>query len=312
MVAGLVRLNRQYEAEESILEKDAGTAAEAPTMNRHVVIVLIDALDMAAARAIQYARSLTPDELIAVHFDLDPIRTRDLTEAWPRLGFSRLALDVIDCPDRRLERSCAELVARQLLDGDTEVSVLLPRREYSRFWHRLVHDRTADSIAKTLAMLPHCNTTIVPFHIENLATDLPELVLAEVAAGGEIDAPAKAAKVAKAAKKKAKPPVGIDLSGFELPADRVPIAELSFRQRAKVAGKVYSMRVQPWSGVAALELNLIDDTGALTVVFFGRRHLAGVTAGTRLLIEGVVSEHKGSMAVLNPAYEIQFDPHAAH
>jgi amino acid transporter len=309
-VVPLFRLNRQYEAEESILEKDAGTAAEAPTMNRHVVIVLIDALDMAAARAIQYARSLTPDELIAVHFDLDPIRTRDLTEAWPRLGFSRLALDVIDCPDRRLERSCAELVARQLLDGDTEVSVLLPRREYSRFWHRLVHDRTADSIAKTLAMLPHCNTTIVPFHIENLATDLPELVLAEVAAGGEIDAPAKAAKVAKAAKKKAKPPVGIDLSGFELPADRVPIAELSFRQRAKVAGKVYSMRVQPWSGVAALELTIIDDTGALLIVFFGRRSLSGVSTGSKLIIEGMVGEHRGTMAMLNPVYEIQMDPHA--
>jgi len=72
------------------------------------------------------------------------------------------------------------------------------------------------------------------------------------------------------------------------------------------------MRVQPWSGVAALELNLIDDTGALTVVFFGRRHLAGVNAGTAIAVEGVIGEHRGTMAMLNPAYEIQFDPHAAH
>src|SRR5205809_5068453 len=42
--------------------------------------------DMAAARAIQYARALAPDELRAVHFDLDPVRTQDLTEAWRRLG----------------------------------------------------------------------------------------------------------------------------------------------------------------------------------------------------------------------------------
>jgi len=306
-VVPLFRLNRQYETEESILEKDAPTAAEAPTMHRHVVIVMIDALDMAAARAIQYARSLTPDELIAVHFNLDPIRTADLTEAWPRLGFSRLALDVIDCPDRRLERAAAEVVARHLLDGDTEVSVLLPRREYTRFWHRLVHDRTADSIAKTLAMLPHCNTTIVPFHIENLATDLPELVLADVA--NDASSITNGAKAAKAAKKKAKPPTGIDLD-FPVPADRTTIAELGFRQRATVAGKVYAMRVQPWSGVAALELTVVDETGALLIVFFGRRNLSGVSTGTRLVIEGMVGEHRGTMAMLNPIYEIQPDPHA--
>ena len=70
--------------------------------------------------------------------------------------------------------------------------------------------------------------------------------------------------------------------------------------------------VQPWSGVAALELTIIDDTGALTVVFFGRRHLAGVTTGTRIVVDGVGAERRGSMAMLNPAYEIQFDAHGAH
>jgi hypothetical protein len=42
------------------------------------------------------------------------------------------------------------------------VSVLLPRREWRKFWHRFLHDRTADSIAETLWLLPHCNVTIVP------------------------------------------------------------------------------------------------------------------------------------------------------
>ena len=88
-------------------------AAEAPILRRHVVLVLVDALDMAAARAIQYARTLTPDELRAVHFDLDPIRDRRprrrvaRARAWPRCR-----LDVIDCPDRRLTRAAAEVVAR--------------------------------------------------------------------------------------------------------------------------------------------------------------------------------------------------------
>ena len=37
-------------------------------LNRHVVVVLVDRLDMATARALQYARTLHPDELRAVHF----------------------------------------------------------------------------------------------------------------------------------------------------------------------------------------------------------------------------------------------------
>jgi RecG-like helicase len=60
------------------------------------------------------------------------------------------------------------------------------------------------------------------------------------------------------------------------------------------------MRVQPWSGVAALELIVIDDTGALTVVFFGRRHLSGVATGTKLIVDGMVGEHHGTVAMLKP------------
>ena len=67
-----------------------------------MVLVLVDKLDVAAARAIQYARTLTPDELRAVHFDLDPLSTEELATAWRSSGFSRLPLDIVECPDRRM------------------------------------------------------------------------------------------------------------------------------------------------------------------------------------------------------------------
>ena len=252
------------------------------------MIVLLDTLDMAAARAIQYARALTPDELTAVHFDLDPVRTKDLTEAWVRLGFTRLALDIVDCPDRRIDRAAAEVVARELLDRRTEVTVLIPRLDFSKLWHRLMHDRTADELVETLSELPHCNVTIVPYH------------LARSGAAPQIVEPAPAAGNGKGRKGKVK----AALTGIAMPGDRVPIAGLGPRQRARIVGKVYSMRVQPWSGVASLELTLVDESGALTVVFFGRRQLAGVSTGTALTVEGLVGEHHGRMAILNPAYQI--------
>ena len=62
-------------------------------------------------------------------------------------------------------RAAAEVVATALADGETEVSVLVPRRQYTHFWHRFLHDRTADSIAQALSTFPHCNVTIVPYHL---------------------------------------------------------------------------------------------------------------------------------------------------
>ena len=60
-VLALLLLHRQYVQEDKQLEEDASLACEVPVLRRHAVIVLIDRLDLATARAVQYARTLTPD-----------------------------------------------------------------------------------------------------------------------------------------------------------------------------------------------------------------------------------------------------------
>jgi hypothetical protein len=170
MVALLVRLNKQYEAEAEELKHDAKDAAEAKVLRRHVVLVLVDDLDRAAARAIQYARTLHPDELKAVHIAVDLYRAELLAEEWRSLGLTRLPLELVDCPDRRLTHSVLEVVAESLADGDTEVSVLVPRLEHRRWWHRLLHDRTANAITDAVGRLAHANVTIVPYHLGAHAT----------------------------------------------------------------------------------------------------------------------------------------------
>ncbi len=161
----IMRLHRQYEQEEAELVHDARVAATAPILRRHVVLVLVDRLDRSAARAIQYARTLAPDELRAVHIASDLAAAEALADEWARLGLSRLPLELVDCPDRRLSQSLVEVVSEALVGGDTEVSVLLPRRCYRRTWHRLLHDRTADRLAGAIAGLPHANVTFVPYHL---------------------------------------------------------------------------------------------------------------------------------------------------
>ena len=158
----LLRLNRQYEHEAKLLEHDVPAAATAPILRRHVVLVFVDRLDMASARAIQYARTLTPDELRAVHFAVDEEAAAELAEEWARTGLHRVSLEIVDCPDRRLIRAAIECVVRELSDGETEVSVLLPDRKYRGIWHRILHDKTADSLLEQLSRLPHCQRHVGP------------------------------------------------------------------------------------------------------------------------------------------------------
>ena len=52
----------------------------------------------------------------------------------------------------------------------------------------------------------------------------------------------------------------------------------------------------------------MDDTGSINVVFLGRKQIAGIKPGARLIVESVVGVHRGRLALLSPTYEILADP----
>lgn len=82
------------------------------------------------------------------------------------------------------------------------------------------------------------------------------------------------------------------------------IGDVVWRQRATVAGRVRSLRVQPWGEAPTLECTVVDHTGGLAVVFLGRREVAGIRPGTRLVATGIIGAHHGRLAMLNPVYEL--------
>ncbi|HKY67007.1 MAG TPA: amino acid permease [Acidimicrobiales bacterium] len=282
----LLRLNGQYERERVALQTDVPAAATAPILRRHVVLVFVDRLDLAAARAIQYARTLTPDELRAVHFVVDDEAGERLADEWRRLGLSRVRLELVACPDRRLTHAAVELVALELSDGETEVSVLLPDRKYNGLWHRILHDRTAESILTEVSKLPHANVTTVPFHFDAWLSD--ETI--------EIVPPAVRGKLTTKAKPATDRPPVHDIDTI------TPIGDVRWRDLVRVKGSVRSMRVAPQRDVPTLECVVDDGTGTLLAVFLGRRELAGVKVGSRLEVVGTAGVHQNRLAILNPSY----------
>jgi hypothetical protein len=83
-----------------------------------------------------------------------------------------------------------------------------------------------------------------------------------------------------------------------------PIRDLHWRTEGAVRGRIRSVRVQPWSGVASLECTVMDDTGGVLVVFLGRRKVAGIELGRELVVRGMVGESRGYLAMLNPEIEL--------
>ncbi|MDA8061900.1 MAG: amino acid permease [Actinomycetota bacterium] len=276
LVYSFIRINRRYRREEEVMQLGAGRVTEAPPLRRHVAVLLVDQLDLATAHAIRYVRSLGPDTVKVVHFRIDPARTHLLEESWRQAGL-KVPLEVLDCPDRRLGRATLDLI-QPYLDGNTHVTVLLPRRDFGGLASRLLHDRTADRIAVVLSEVPNVSATIVPFQLSEARL-------------------ARAKKSEERRSRPTRPTPPADLPGCQ------PIAGLEYRRRARVAGVVRSVEIQPRDGVQVLNCTLEDETGGINLIF-SRGRVEGVEPSARLTAEGMVGEYEGALAIRNPTIEL--------
>ncbi|GEA85201.1 MAG: OB-fold nucleic acid binding domain-containing protein [Cellulomonas sp.] len=80
------------------------------------------------------------------------------------------------------------------------------------------------------------------------------------------------------------------------------------RKRVKVSGVLRSVTFRPREGVPALEAELYDGSGSLSLVWLGRREIAGIVPGRRLTADGMVCLIEGRRTIFNPRYELRPRP----
>jgi len=299
----LLRLNQQYRDEARSLDLVTNAmgehGAKMPNYPRHVVLVLVDRLDLAVVRALRYAGSLRPTELRAVHISLDSQRADELQRSWIDRGLGeKVPLEIVECPDRRLIRAVAETALGAVIGDRAEVTVLLPRRTFRRVSQRILHDRTADRIAAAMAKLPHVSATIVPFD-----TTLDERQEQELER-----------QRAKAQQRAALTDESREFDDAEAAPDPVelphpdengvtPIASVTWKQRVTIEGRIKIVQVGTAAG-KSLEAQVFDDTGGIRLLFFGRTRIPGIEPGSLVRVTGTVGEYKGHLALANPRYEL--------
>jgi amino acid transporter len=299
MYFGLLRLHRQYAAEDEAFESSRERSTSAPARLSRV-IVFVDQYDLATERALRYVDTLNAFAVRAVHFDIDPAITRQLEEDWgmPGTASSGINLEIVECEDRRVDRAALELVADVVRDPDVQCMVILPRRAFSSRLQRLLHDRTADSIAQAIMHVPRTAATIIPFRMVKRA---------EVAEDSEVTHEVQSDVVARGGHRE-ESHLEPDVKLAERAVDTVPIGDLHERDFAEVAGRVRSMTLSRERGAHDLRCVLADSSGSISLIFQGRTTIPGIERGTRLLVHGTVTALNREAVILNPVYEIVAGP----
>jgi len=210
-----------------------------------------------------------------------------------------IQLDLIDCPDRRIANSVVDYAIRKTEKPDVELTLLLPRRSYSRFLGRLLHDQTAEEIAAPISQLKRVVATIIPFDVNNFLSGESLVTHTDHVAPIETKKAVVASVTAPAAR------ADMPFTPISHYAENItPIGNIEWRKRAHVQGRVTSLSTAPRGSAPTLQVEVWDETGGVTLNFLGRREIAGLEVGMEIRAEGMVGEEEGTLVILNPSYEL--------
>ncbi len=84
----------------------------------------------------------------------------------------------------------------------------------------------------------------------------------------------------------------------------VSIGDAPDRVMVTLRGTLRMVTLRPRGGVPALEAELYDGSGVVTVVWLGRRRIAGIDPGRAISARGRIGVHDGVRTMYNPRYEL--------
>ncbi len=296
----LIRLNREYRAEAAILEMFRTDRPELVKYARHKVFVFVNSVDLAVIEALRYGRGLRADELIAVHFMVDEAHAKMLRKRWDHFELDT-PLRVVDCPDRRVNRAAQVFVAKARDEHrNTNVTVLLPRRTYAPLLGRLLHDRTADKVARAVSLIPDAAATIVPYDVESRIKEAyPDDFEHRVARGlDKVEAwVSQDDQQVESYEHPERPPTVITVAGL-IPG-----------QRATFEGRVNEVEDISKGRRTLRQAVVGDNSGEITVTFRPGHGGADIQPGQLLRITGKPRQTGNRpMWMVDPAYHVIEDP----
>lgn len=87
--------------------------------------------------------------------------------------------------------------------------------------------------------------------------------------------------------------------------DLTPICSCTPGEAVTVRGMVRSVTIRPRSHAPALEIELYDGSGSVSVVWLGRRRIPGIDPGRTMVVHGRLTCNTEDPTIYNPRYELK-------
>ena len=109
------------------------------------------------------------------------------------------------------------------------------------------------------------------------------------------------------------PPEEIRALDLQRWAENIPgttrLADVFPRQRARVAGVVTKLRIDPRPGHHTLQATITDGTGRLSLKWLGRETIGDLVPGTGVVAEGIVADFgESEQVIIDPAFDFVSGP----
>ena len=137
-----------------------------PRRMNHTVVVLVGGVHRGVLEGLAYARSLSPNHLVAVSVVSDEEEQERLERQWQEFGID-VPLEIVYSPYRELTRPILRYVDE--LDARWEndvITVLLPEFVVRHWWGNLLHNQTALLLKGRLLFRKGTVVTSLPYHLE--------------------------------------------------------------------------------------------------------------------------------------------------
>lgn len=160
----ITKIHRHYEATAKELHLDY----ESPLPQKETVIVVpVAGIHRVVAESIGYAKKLSPN-IIAFYVATSPEEEQKMEERWQNWDVGvRLVTHVTQY--RNVVQPLVEFIERvdNGIHDSTTVMVLLPKFITRKFWHRILHNQTANRIQRNLQRRKDIVVAIMPYHLHD-------------------------------------------------------------------------------------------------------------------------------------------------
>ena len=139
----------------------------------HTVVVLVGRVHRGVLKALDYAKSLRPNHLVAVYVSYEDEDREEMQRQWEEFGLD-VPLEVVHSKYRELVEAVEAFLTDldQRWQNDT-ITVVIPEFVVEKWYEQVLHNQSAARLKLALLFRPNTVVTSVPYHVRGV--DVPTI-----------------------------------------------------------------------------------------------------------------------------------------